>query len=114
MAKVLELPIGTLYRYMNMLAQETRTNRLNKSDTLIHAYYTRVEDIIREIETRYAETKDPKLLRDKADVLHNTYDRLQKAGFIPTADSHLKLGADDDLKSWLKSLSEPKKVTAKR
>jgi hypothetical protein len=89
-AKALDLPIGTLYRYMNQLAHETHEHRLNKGAQLLHAYFTRTEDTIRELDRRYTETKDARLLKDRADILHAAFDRLQKAGFIPTAKTEIE------------------------
>ena len=115
MAKSLGLPIATYYRYMGKIAAETKKERLRKTDQLLHRYFTSQEDILAELDSRYAKTQDPAILKMRSDILHQTFDRLQSAGFINNAPKNINLGADDDLKKWISGcMKSEKKVTAKR
>jgi len=99
-AKALNIPAGTMYRYLQELGEETRKERLAKSGVLVHSYFTRIEDTIRELDAQYNRTHDSRLLKDRADVLHAAYDRLQSAGFIPKRKDESDVNFKGELKAF--------------
>jgi AcrR family transcriptional regulator len=82
-AERLGIPRATIYRYLAELAQETMEHRLKKTDQLLHTYFNRVENLINELDIAYNNTKDPQVLAAKNKVIQDSFDRLQRAGFLP-------------------------------
>lgn len=83
LSEQLGIPRATIYRYLSELAKETMEKRLKKTDQLLHTYFNRVEGIINDLDLAYSKNPDPMILSTKNKVIQDSFDRLQRAGFLP-------------------------------
>lgn len=90
-AKQLNVPKSTIYRYIEEMAEETRKERLKKTNSLVHNYFIREERIYSELMGKWNETKDPRALAEANRVLNDVFDRLQAAGYLPKVKESLNI-----------------------
>lgn len=118
MAQELSLPRPTLYRYLAELGDETRKERLEKTNVLLHSYLSKMEEGIRRLDEQYAATTDP---MQKAGIqskineqVHQMFADLQSAGFLPKRGEKVEIDAKMDLRQWMAAFfvdaSKPKEV----
>ena len=85
----------TYYRMVDELAEEASSERLHKTDRLLHSYLARAERVFREFDAQYQRAESP---GEKARIqgmisghLHSTANFLQSAGFLPKKSDKLEI-----------------------
>lgn len=96
--KQLNIGKNTFWRLVDKLATETKNERLKKSDRLVALYLNRTEKLVERLETRYAQTKDPKewilIAAQINNIVQQTADRLQSMGYMPKRKEQLDLSGN--------------------
>ena len=90
----LQISRQTYYNYLKQLGDETLKERLRQTNTLLHIYFTRTERLLSKFEEAYSRTQDPLILSRMNNVIQQTFDRLQSAGFIPKTQENIHLTTD--------------------